>query len=53
VLESLHQKCNIIPVIAKGDSYTTEEVIELKKNILSKAKFQWFNVEEYIRLKYP
>lgn len=33
-----------------------DEIIELKKNILSKAKEKqnyWFDVEEFIRQKYP
>ena len=36
-MKRLARYTNIIPVLAKGDSYSTEEVKELKKNLRIQA----------------
>ena len=35
VLKRLHRKVNIVPVIAKADTLTTQEVKKLKERILA------------------
>lgn len=47
---------NIIPVIAKGDTFTTAELKFFKKKIIEKNKIEQinlFSLEEYIRQKNP
>lgn len=40
VLRRLHRKVNVVPVIAKADTLTTQEVKKLKERILA-------DIEEY------
>ena len=41
--------CNIIPVIARGDSYTLPEIKEMKKDFMENAcasKIEFFDLNE-------
>ena len=54
-MRELHSICNVIPVIAKGDSYSIQEVIELKRTLVKRREEEsitWFNIEEYMRQKH-
>ncbi|EGR33121.1 hypothetical protein IMG5_061200 [Ichthyophthirius multifiliis] len=45
-MKQLEKIVNIIPILSKGDSYTTSEVIQIKKSLLNDAsnyKLNWFN----------
>jgi septin family protein len=55
-MKKLQRYTNIIPILAKGDSYTPEEIIILKNNIRTEAydnKIDWFDCENvyFIKLK--
>ena len=46
----------MIPIVAKGDIYTIEEIREFKKQFREMTalhQIKWFDVEEYIRQKHP
>lgn len=46
---------SVIPIIAKGDIYTIEEIKEFKKKIREKvisSQVKWFDIEEYIRQRH-
>lgn len=48
----LQDYVSIIPVLAKGDSYTPEEVISIKQEIVKNAHdrgIQWFDCETPLR----
>jgi len=51
-MKKLKKYCNIIPILAKGDSYTIKEIKEIKQNFLSEAhdsKLEWFDFEEALK----
>lgn len=43
-LLSIHKKVNVIPVIAKSDTLTEEEIIEFKSKILSDIEYQKIDI---------
>jgi len=50
-MSKLQAWCSIIPILAKGDSYTVEEVITFKKAVMEEAAkwhIEWFNFKEVI-----
>jgi len=50
-MKNLRKYCSIIPILAKGDSFTTEEIKELKTQLIAKAynhKLEWFDFAEVI-----
>lgn len=56
LIKKLQSMCNMLPVIAKGDCYSIPEIAELKKCVRQRREDEevsWFDVEEYIRQKYP
>lgn len=40
LMKQIHEKCNLIPVIAKSDTLTDEEIHDFKQRILNDIKFQ-------------
>ena len=49
LMNKFQKLCNIIPVIARGDSYTLQETIEMKKDFMQKAyanKIEFFDLNE-------
>lgn len=49
LMKKFQKYTNIIPVIPKGDSYTVEEINEMKKSIIEQAakqQIRWFNCVE-------
>ena len=56
IMAALQSYVNIIPVIAKGDCYTLEEIKQIKKDLLLKKeehKIGWLECEEIIRSQDP
>ncbi len=54
-MKRIESMINIIPVIAKGDTFTTSELKQLKRKIEEKRKAEninWFSLEEIIRQNY-
>lgn len=54
IMRKLKKLCNIVPILARGDSYTVEEVKEIKTQLLGKAKqwkLDWFDFNEVIVFK--
>mmetsp|Transcript_6215 Transcript_6215/g.6149 ORF Transcript_6215/g.6149 Transcript_6215/m.6149 type:complete len:449 (+) Transcript_6215:113-1459(+) len=50
LMKEIHEKVNLIPVIAKSDTLTDEEIIDFKQRILEDIKYQGiktFNPAEY------
>lgn len=47
VLKRLHRKVNIVPVIAKADTLTSQEVRKLKENILADIEEHEIQVKFY------
>jgi Septin family protein len=48
-MKRLKKYVNIIPVLAKGDSYTVNEIKEMKLNLIREAhdyKIEWFDFAE-------
>ena len=48
-MKKLKKYCNIIPILAKGDSYTVKEIREMKLNLIKEAydyKIDWFDFAE-------
>lgn len=48
-MKKLAEFCNIIPVLAKGDSYIEEEVKELKSQLIKRiheSKIELFDFDE-------
>lgn len=50
LMKQIHEKCNLIPVIAKLDILTDDEVAEFKQRILDDIKFQ--NIKTFKPLDY-
>ena len=51
-MKKFQKYANIIPVLAKGDSYTIEEIKEMKLNLIKEAhdyKIEWFDVAEALK----
>ena len=49
VMSKLQAWCSIIPILAKGDSYTVEEVKTFKQTVMEEAAkwhIEWFNFKE-------
>lgn len=44
VMKQVHEKVNLIPVIAKSDTLTDEEIREFKLRILDEIKYQGINI---------
>jgi septin family protein len=40
-MKALHHKVNIVPIIAKSDALTQEELVQMKQNV-SKTKVEIF-----------
>lgn len=40
LMKQIHEKVNLIPIIAKSDTLTDEEILEFKQRILDDIKFQ-------------
>jgi septin family protein len=56
IMKRIEKITNLIPVISKGDHYTTAEVHQFKRDIEAKrreAGVNWLSVEEIIRQKHP
>lgn len=54
VMRELGQMFNLIPIIAKSDQYTKEEILEMKEEFhqrVREANVQLFDIEEFYRLK--
>ncbi|KRX06260.1 P-loop containing nucleoside triphosphate hydrolase [Pseudocohnilembus persalinus] len=52
MMKKLQKYVNIIPILAKGDSYNQEEIIEIKQNLIKEAQtkqIHWFNIKETLR----
>jgi len=52
-IKKLTSLTNIIPVLAKGDSYTAEEAKQIKNSFIKEAqelKIKWFNLHEVANL---
>ena len=50
-MKRLQKYVNIIPILAKGDCYTPEEVRTLKRELCKEAelvKLEWFDCENVI-----
>lgn len=50
LMKEIHEKVNLIPVIAKSDTLTEEEIVDFKQRILEDIKYQGiktFNPAEY------
>lgn len=48
-MKRLKKYVNIIPILAKGDSYTVNEIKEMKLNLIKEAhdfKIEWFDFVE-------
>jgi septin family protein len=48
-MKKLKKYCNIVPILAKGDSYTVKEIREMKLNLIKEAydyKIDWFDFAE-------
>lgn len=55
-MKKLQKYVSIIPILAKGDSYTVEEVKLMKLNLINQAhdhKIEWFDCAEVINIKTP
>lgn len=50
LMKQIHEKCNLIPVIAKSDTLTDEEIYDFKQRILNDIKFQ--NIKTFKPLDY-
>lgn len=51
LMKKFQKYTNIIPVIPKGDSYTVEEINEMKMSIIQQAaeqQIKWFDCFEVI-----
>ncbi len=49
LMKKIQKYSNVIPIIPKGDSYTVEEIHEIKRNIIQQAaeqKIKWFDCFE-------
>lgn len=46
-MQNLHDKVNIIPVIAKADTLTPEELVQFKKNVLNEISQNQIKVYEF------
>lgn len=56
IMKKIENITNIIPVIAKGDTYSTREIREFKKKVFEKnklMKINWFSIEELLRQFHP
>ena len=56
IMKNIENITNIIPIIAKGDTFTTSELREFKKNInlkLRTTSINWLSIEEIIRQGFP
>lgn len=50
-MKKLQKYVNIIPILAKGDAYTVEEIKLIKTNLISEAsahKIKWFDCSEVL-----
>ena len=48
-MKKFSKYCSVIPILAKGDSYTAGEVRELKNDLIQRAfdlKLDWFDFAE-------
>jgi septin family protein len=48
-MKKLKKYCNIIPILAKGDALTIQEIKEMKLNLIKEAhdyKIEWFDFNE-------
>ena len=48
-MKKLQKYVNIIPILAKGDSYTVEEIKNIKLTLINQAhdhKLEWFDCLE-------
>lgn len=50
LMKQIHEKVNLIPVIAKSDTLTDEEIVEFKQRILNDIKYQ--NIKTFKPLDY-
>jgi len=51
-MKKLQKYTNIIPIIARGDTYTIDEIREIKMNLIKDAhdyKINWFDFSEALR----
>lgn len=46
LMKLVHQKVNLIPIVAKSDTLTNEEIVEFKARILEDIKHQKINIFE-------
>jgi len=51
-MKKLKKYCNIIPILAKGDALTIQEIKEMKLNLIKEAhdyKIEWFDFAEALK----
>lgn len=51
-MKKLQKYVNIIPILAKGDSFTPDEVREIKKTISNDAQkfnLKWFDIKKALK----
>jgi septin family protein len=56
IMQKMAAITNLIPIIAKSDTYTTTEIREFKRRIVERSKIEnvnWFSIEEILRQNYP
>ena len=54
IMKKIENITNIIPIVAKGDTFTTRQIKEFKKKIFERNKsmnVNWFSIEEVAKYK--